>query len=182
MRNFEIKVKIHDINCIIDTIKKSGAIYKCDMHHIDSYFNIGTFKEKIREIDKDEIQMISYKRIETTGRKESKYDIKKITQKGKNILLKQNKVLCIVEKIRKLWIYKNTRIHLDNVVGLGCFLELETVVKNISAQKGLKEFKEVLDLLKINQKETIAYSYSDLILKNQKSYSSSISINKFANI
>jgi len=182
MTNFEIKVGISDINGIIDAVKKSGAIYKCEMHHVDYYFSTGTFKEKIREINDSEVQKISYSRLEKVGRKESKYNIENITQEEKKFLLKQNNPLCVVDKIRKLWIYKNTRIHLDSVVGLGYFLELETVIKDISVQNGLKEFKEVLELLKINQEQTVAYSYSDLILKNQKSYPSPVLINKFAGI
>ncbi len=182
MTNFEIKVKVHDMDSIINAIKKSGATYQCDMHHIDYYFNIGTFKEKIRDINGNEYQEISYSRTETFGRKESKYNIKKIKQEEKNALLKQKEILCVVNKARTLWTYKNTRIHLDNVMGLGRFLELETIIKDISAPKGLKEFKEVLELLKINQEDTVACSYSDLILKNQKSYSSPVLINKFAGI
>ena len=182
MTNFEIKVKISGMSDMEQTLKKVGAVYQRDMHHTDYYFKMGDFKEKIREIDENEVQSISYKRIEIMGRKESKYDIKNITQEEKRTLLNQKKVLCVVDKVRKLWISKNTRIHLDKVLGLGCFLELETVIKNISAKKGRTEFKEVLELLKIDTKKAIPYSYSDLILENQKAQPSPIFINKFASI
>lgn len=182
MTNFEIKVKIEDKNVILCAINNTEAVYVNKMHHIDYYFNVGIFKEKIREIDKSEIQQISYSRVETSGRKESKYEIKSITQKEKNILLKQNEVLCTIDKERKLWIYKNTRIHLDKVNYLGYFLELETVIKNISNEEGKKEFNEVIDLLKVNEKDTVAYSYSDLILMNQKGGHQPVWSNKYASI
>ena len=37
----------------------------------------------------------------------------------------------MVEKTRRLFIWRHTRIHLDEVKGLGVFLELETVAKEI---------------------------------------------------
>ena len=46
------------------------------------------------------------------------------------------KVEAVVEKKRLLYMYDNTRIHLDEVKGLGKFLELETLVLS-----GLKDAK-----------------------------------------
>ena len=106
----------------------------------------------------------------------------KLNKEEKKILLKQNEVLCTIDKERKLWIYKNTRIHVDKVSNLGYFLELETVLKNISSEEGQNEFNEVVNLLKINSKDTVAYSYSDLILMNQKIKHQSIWSNKYASI
>ena len=106
--------------------------------------------------------MIVYSRVEKAGRKESSYTIKDLTQAEKTTLLME-KVICCVKKTRKLWIYKNTRIHLDKVYGLGDFLELETVIQGKAVKKGIKEFNEVIDLLGVNPSESIAASYSDLL-------------------
>ena len=70
----------------------------------------------------------------------------------------------MVSKARQLWMYKNTRIHIDNVDELGDFVELETVIINISEDQGLEEFNEVISKLKIDLEKTEPYSYSDLIL------------------
>ena len=152
------------------------------MHQIDSYLSMGSFKDKIREINGDEIQRISYDRVEISGKKESEYDIQNISLEEKKELLNSNKILCTVDKMRRLWIYENTRIHLDTVAGLGYFLELETVIKDISPEKGLKEFKKVMKLLKIDTKMAVAYSYSDLILDKQNSGVSFVLSNKFASV
>ena len=140
------------------------------LDYYDHYFKTGTSKEKIREINGDKVEKISYNRSEIVGRKKSEYNIQEISQEEKKELLNKLKVLCVVDKIRRLWIYKNTRIHLDNVIGLGYFLELETVIKDISAQKGRMEFKEVIDLFGISLTKAVACSYSDLIYKKYRIY------------
>ncbi|MDD4803922.1 MAG: class IV adenylate cyclase [Candidatus Paceibacterota bacterium] len=178
MTNFEIKINIQSLDVIEKNLKRIGATYKYDMHQIDHYFGVGVFKEKIREIDNKEIQKISYHRNEISGKKESNYSIKKINKEEKEKILNEENILCVVEKIRKFWIYKNTRVHLDNVFGLGHFLELETVIKDITQEEGLVEFKDVLKILKIDIKESVACSYSDLILNNQKKYFTFVSTNK----
>lgn len=168
MLNFEIKNKISNPSKTLKKVRDIGAVYKNTMNQVDYYFKVGINKEKIREIDKKTIQLIFYKRLEKKGKKNSSYTIKRISLKQKNTLLKQKSLLCVVNKTRELWVYKHTRIHFDNVVNLGSFLEIETVVKNISKKRGLDEFKNIVNLLKINLKKTEAHSYSDLILNNEK--------------
>jgi adenylate cyclase class 2 len=181
MINFEIKIKIENLNDILGLIEKTDAVRKNDMHQTDYYLKTGTHKNKIREIEGGDIQIISYERLEKAGRKESKYNINIITKKDKDKILSENKVLCTVDKIRMLWIYKHTRIHVDKVVGLGSFLELETVIKDISSTEGLAEFKEVLEILQIDPQKAIVGSYSDLLLQNHKNITSSHFTNNFAN-
>ena len=72
----------------------------------------------------------------------------------------------VVEKKRDLYIYKNTRIHLDTVINLGSFLELETVV--VSEDHDVQaEFDEVVKLLHLDFKNQIRCSYRDLILNSK---------------
>ena len=181
MLNFEIKTKISDCAKILERIKNIGAVYKETMNQIDYYLQIGTEKEKIREINDTEISLISYKRSETNGRKDSNYKIKPLTLEQKELIIKNNYPVCIVNKTRQLWMYKNTRIHIDNVTGLGNFMELETVVKNISKERGLIEFNEIVDQLEIDLNKAEPFSYSDLIL-NQISKNEGDAVKKRENV
>jgi predicted adenylyl cyclase CyaB len=167
MLNFEIKTKISDPDGFIKRVQSIGAVYKETMSQKDYYFEVGMNKEKVREINNQEPCLISYKRLEKKGRKDSNYNIRTLSLEEKNLLFKQKHLLCTVDKTRQLWMYKNTRIHLDNVVGLGNFMELETVVKDISINEGSNEFEDVVNKLKIKKEKAEPYSYSDLILASK---------------
>ena len=66
-----------------------------------------------------------------------------------------------VRKRREVWLYKNARIHLDTVEGLGRFIEIEVVVTEgmPQARALMKELREVLG---ISAKDLIAGSYGEL--------------------
>jgi predicted adenylyl cyclase CyaB len=69
-----------------------------------------------------------------------------------------------VEKHRTLFLRGRTRIHLDKVVGLGHFLELEVVLEqNEPAAVGVREANELLLELGLNPSQLIEGSYADLL-------------------
>lgn len=76
-------------------------------------------------------------------------------------------VVVIVNKKRELYLYNNTRIHLDYVSGLGYFLELETRVLN-GLKDAEKRFAEMISLLKLDNKKEIRASYKDLLISKNK--------------
>lgn len=163
MRNLEVKVNVRDKQSVVRLLNNLGAKYVCTMKQDDYYFNLGTDKTKLRIIDGNEYQLITYRRIESKGRKDSTYEIAELSAKEKDELLRKRKIEKSVEKTRDLWLYGSTRIHLDHVERLGNFLELETVLKDISLSKGEKEFKTVVNGLHIDLASSVPASYSDLM-------------------
>jgi len=163
MRNIEIKVTLPNKQAAINRLKHMGAEYQYTMQQCDYYFLTGEDKEKLRVIDGKEYQLITYQREEKQGRKDSHYEIKELSAKDKDDLLSQRKVIKQVEKTRELWLFNNTRVHIDFVKRLGNFLELETVVRDIPLEAGESEFKTVVDELGINPARSVAASYSDLV-------------------
>lgn len=164
MVNLEIKINISNISEIRNILRKINATYQFEMAQKDTYLKLGNNKIKIREINDSEIQLIKYFRKEIKGKKISSYSVETISNIEKENFFKRNKILCEVYKKRELWIYKHTRIHLDIVKGLGKFLELETVLKDISKKEGDIEFNNLVSILGINKQKSIASSYSDILL------------------
>src|SRR3989338_3103720 len=71
------------------------------------------------------------------------------------------------EKERKLYIYKNARIHFDNVKDLGNFIEIEVVMKPESDESDAKiVMDEILSLLNVQNLNVIKCGYRELLLKN----------------
>ena len=163
MRNIEVKVAISDKQNTLSRLKKMGAAYQGTMKQCDYYFGTGENKEKLRVIDDCEYQLITYRRLEKHGRKDSHYEIEELTAKEKDALLSRRKAITTVEKTRELWLYGNTRIHIDYVEHLGSFLELETVIRDITLKAGEGEFRSVVGWLGIDTKRSVAASYSDLV-------------------
>jgi adenylate cyclase, class 2 len=69
-----------------------------------------------------------------------------------------------VTKRRRLFLHRNVRIHLDDVEGLGTFVELESVLAvpgNQSADEA-RALAEVVAALGLAGRETIAGGYLEL--------------------
>jgi predicted adenylyl cyclase CyaB len=68
-----------------------------------------------------------------------------------------------LEKTRRLLIHRNTRIHLDDVAGLGRFVELETVVRDHTDAEAEREHDAIVRSLGLSDAERIAVGYIDLL-------------------
>ncbi|MEJ5351985.1 MAG: CYTH domain-containing protein [Melioribacteraceae bacterium] len=161
--NLELKIKIDSPKEYERKLKLKGAKFIDVIKQKDIYYKINRGLLKLRK-EKNNFYLIKYLRDES-GKRWSNYEILEL--KGKNTekyLSEIFKVECIVEKSRKLYLYGNTRIHLDNVKNLGWFLELETVVVK-NKKSASNEFQEVVNFLDIDLAKQIRKSYKNLLLK-----------------
>lgn len=168
MKNLEIKIRVSNTEEIKNKAIEMEAKDFGILHQIDTYFLVGKKRLKLRE-EKDRSCLVFYIRPDTADSKFSKYYIINIASS----LLKFTKILLtsffsvkvIVNKKRNLFIYKNTRIHLDKVENLGCYVELETVFKEVGDEDELKkEHYFIIEALGLNKFESVKESYSDLML------------------
>lgn len=170
MKNIELKISIKDFRKITPLLRKVGARHNGRLHQIDIYYCCRNGRLKIRSINNEKFEQIFYQRPDRNGAKISNYEITVIKpEKFKNIrsdLAKKFGEKVIVRKERTLWIYKNTRIHLDRVRRLGKFLELETVAENITLDQAREEYNEIVRLLNLSKYEKYNKSYSDLLLSS----------------
>lgn len=173
MKNLELKVSLDDPKNITKLIKQSGAKYHGKLRQVDTYFKYPNGRLKVREINNRQFELIYYLRDDKKDSKLSDYRIVKLTRRNftqiKKILINNFGLKVIVKKIRSLWIYDHTRIHLDRVINLGNFLELETVMTNLKPLKAKYEHNAVINNLRLDNFHKIDKSYSDLLAVH-KSY------------
>lgn len=161
--NLELKIKVTDHRKFERKLNSINAEFKRKLTQRDVYFKIKNGMLKLRTQD-DRIELIKYNRDEKNTRW-SDYEILLISGADpEKYLTSLFEVEAVVEKKRKLYLFNNTRIHLDKVEKLGCFLELETLVIR-GVKDAEKRFDEISRLLEIDSSRQIRKSYRDLILK-----------------
>ena len=166
MKNIELKVKIDKLDSLSNIIKSQSS-FQGTLFQKDTYYLLGKNRLKTRE-EGDEFEIIYYQREDKESSTDSKYFLYQINKiffffvkLFLNLFFGKKKV---VEKRRDLYLYKNTRIHIDKVKKLGDFLELETVVNDKEKyDEYKKEHSEVIKKFNLNKFEKVAHSYSDLI-------------------
>lgn len=165
--NIEIKAKCSDPLKIRKILKSIKANFMGKDHQIDTYFNVNSGRLKLRE-GKIENYLIYYNRLNKKGPKQSNVTLFKTPGSSslKEILLKILGVLVVIDKQREIYFIDNVKFHIDEVKGLGGFVEIEAIDKNetIGKEKLLKQCKQYMKLFGILNKNLIASSYSDLLL------------------
>jgi adenylate cyclase class 2 len=69
----------------------------------------------------------------------------------------------VVRKRRRLFLHRHTRIHLDDVEGLGTFVELETVMTGQSEADGHAELREIAAALGLKLEDAVPRPYVELL-------------------
>ncbi len=169
MKNIELKVRVDDFTEIISLLKNMEARQEEDLNQIDTYYDFPGARLKFRMINNEKWQLIYYSRPDTEESKLSDYKIVEFDESQyhamKGMLQVMYEELVVVKKKRSLWLYKNTRVHLDSVESLGHYVELETVINDITAEQGAEEHKMVIEGLKLDRYQKIQNSYSDLLME-----------------
>ncbi len=165
-KNLELKIKINSDNGIKKKLKGLCKFVGV-LNQKDVYYKIDAGLLKLR-IQNGEYFLIKYLRDETSQKRWSNYEILEISSNNAESFLSSIfEVETIVEKERKLYMYNNTRIHIDTVKNLGLFIELETVIEKITEEEGEKEFSEVVEFLNLDLDKQLKTSYRNLLLNNQ---------------
>ena len=167
-KNLEYKVRYESLDKILPKLRILGATHRETITQVDTYFNSPKGRLKLRETDEsDESWLIYYERPNKKGSRYSLYQLCKITQglSLRELLTAALQIKTVVKKERSFWMYKNTRIHLDTVVDLGEYVELETVFQGQTETDAITEHDHVKHTLELNIAEPIAVSYSDMSIQ-----------------
>ena len=166
-RNIELKASDPDPDRSLQVSLEIGASDEGWLHQTDTYFRVSHGRLKLRE-EGAIAQLISYERANETAARESRYRLVPVGDPAglKDALSDALGVLVVVEKSRRLLIWQNTRIHLDQVRDLGSFIEIEAVAdpaSDLSAEH--HRAGQLQDALAITPDRIVAFSYSDELLR-----------------
>lgn len=164
--NIEIKARIDDL----ETIKgHSTALSDQPVEVIvqeDTFFNIPNERLKLRCLAPDLGYLIYYARPDRNGPKRSDYQLVEThePEKLKAVLSLALGVRGVVKKTRTLYMVGQTRIHVDDVEGLGQFLELEVVLREDQTDaEGQAIARDLMSRLGIREDALVEGAYIDLI-------------------
>ena len=165
--NIEWKARCSDLENVQSRAIKIGAEFRGILQQRDTYFTVATGRLKLRETEQEPAQLVWYKRSNESVARPSHYILVPVDDASllKRALEAALGIRAGVEKERRLLMYRNVRIHLDRVVNLGTFLELEAVV--LTDKDHMEAHGMLSDLrrsLKIEESDLLPLSYSEMIL------------------
>ena len=165
-QNIEIKVRINDDEVMFRAFDIGARSHDVSTD-VDTYFRVAHGRMKLRMSDlKKAGTLIYYERADQETSRVSNYRLVQVDD-GNALLATLSRALGVlvrVKKTRVLMMYGATRIHFDEVEGLGNFIELETVIGTQSVEAALDDHLRLFNRLKLDSYEIVPFSYSDLLL------------------
>lgn len=169
-KNLEIKIRVDSF----DKIKEKLTDYYSDvLKQKDTYYVVNDGRLKLRQEEGNVGYFIRYYRDNLLSEKISKYYTYNIPNIEEFDLIFNNamEIEVIVEKERTLYLYKNTRIHLDKIVGLpelkSLYVEIEVVINNEEDKKSNELMEELLIMMDLKNSEVIAVGYREIIFEHE---------------
>ena len=165
--NVEIKATCNDLERIRQILLERDAKFIGLDHQVDTYFRSSSGRLKLRE-GNIENNLIWYQRPDQAGPKTSHCVLYKTEKDSalKAILHDAMGVMVVVDKEREIYFIDNIKIHLDQVKGLGTFLEIEAQSEEGDKSEELlnSQCVKLMDELGIRNEDLVNESYSDLLL------------------
>lgn len=169
--NVEIKARCNDGgDFAYQTLLDKCAEVKGVDHQTDVYFNVPNGRLKLRT-GNIEHALVYYRRDNQTGPKESQVFLqhfKEPTDQLVELLKEAYGILTVVQKERTIMYIDNVKFHIDRVVGLGEFVEIEAIGKEGEEKKLENQCQAYRSILKIEPSDLIACSYSDLLIEQEQ--------------
>ena len=168
MRNVELKARDPDPARTLERALALGADDRGELVQRDTYFAGARGRFKLRDQNPGEAELIAYHRPDHSEARTSVYRRVPVGADAgalREALDGAHGTLVVVDKRRRLLVWEGVRIHLDEVEGLGSFLELEAVAaedSDLSLER--QKVERLRGELEIEDTNLVAESYSDLLL------------------
>ena len=169
-RNIELKARCADLLRARTIAQELGASSQGVLRQTDTYFKVASGRLKLREIEGAGNELIWYHRSNAADARSSDYTLYPIADPAafKTMMSGALGVGCVVRKRRDLFLWKNVRIHLDEVEQLGSFIEFEAVLSDTEIERDAYDRLTYLnEQFLIADGDRIDLSYSDLITRGR---------------
>jgi predicted adenylyl cyclase CyaB len=169
-RNVEIKARVHDFEALRQRASDlaDGPVEVVDQ--LDTFYITPRGRLKLRVFEPDRCELIQYTRADDSTAKTSTYDIVRSDDPASfsRILESALPIRGVVTKRRHLYLIGPTRLHLDEVEGLGTFMELEVVLsEGQTTEHGATIAEDLMMKLGIQTEDLISGAYIDLLEKGR---------------
>lgn len=164
--NVEIKARTRNRAQIEAYLQEKQADFRGVDHQTDTYFRVPEGRLKLRE-GNIENSLIFYKRPDQAGPKTSEVFLHhpQNSDSLKSVLLASIGSWQVVKKARAIYFIDNVKFHLDQVDGLGEFVEIEAIdVDGSFGERQLRtQCEHYLSAFGIQPEDLLEQSYSDLL-------------------
>jgi homotetrameric cytidine deaminase len=156
--NLELKARDPDPAASLERALALGAEDRGELAQRDTYFGRARGRLKLRQQTPGDAELIQYRRPDDDGPRTSEFRLVPVGEAEalREALDAALGTLVTVDKRRRLLLFDGVRIHLDEVEGLGSFIELESVNGDPAKLERLRAELALADPL--------PGSYSDLLL------------------
>lgn len=165
-RNIEIKARVESLTSLATKVARIADQGPFDIVQDDTFFHCPGGRLKLRAFSAVDGELIFYRRADQAGPKESFYvrSPSPAPDSLREALTLAYGACGRVRKRRTLYLVGRTRVHLDDVEGLGPFLELEVVLRDGEpARSGEDEARQLMQQLGIAATQLVEDAYVDLL-------------------
>ena len=165
-RNVEVKARALDPEEIRRRAESLADGPVRVLNQEDVFFRAADGRLKLRSFPDGHGELIFYRRPDAAGPKTSEYFIHRTDDPNslRGLLERALGIRGVVRKRRLLYLVGSTRIHVDEVEGLGSFVELEVVLaEGQPAGVGEAMASELLGKLGISADDCLAGAYIDIL-------------------
>jgi homotetrameric cytidine deaminase len=169
--NVELKARDGNPDATAARCLALGAEDRGVLGQRDTYFRARRGRLKLREQGRDGSELIAYRRQDAREPAESAYVLapSSAPQELAEALDAALGTVAVVSKRRRLFLWEGVRIHLDEVEGLGSFVEFEAVLEPGAGEADIAVARDKLARLRaelgIEDHALISSGYADLLLE-----------------
>ncbi len=164
--NIEIKARARDFPGLRRRAEALSGGPAQVIPQVDTFFHTDKGRLKLRELGPGRAQLVFYARPDASGPKRSDYHIFETADPEplKVTLTLALGVRGVVRKTRYLYLVGQTRVHLDDVEGLGQFMELEVVLSTDQPDAdGQAIAEDLMQELGVSSGDLLEGAYMDML-------------------